>query len=427
MAIQTPHLRTALTGPLQHLEKIFLDQQLRIESWLREQWLKTPAPLMGSVDLRNAGFKLAPVDTNLFPAGFNNLSADFLPLAVQAAQATLNQFFPRVRRFLLIPENHTRNTYYFESVASLIEILQKAGFEVRVGSLLPDYQTTTIELASGQSLTISPITRVNNHLQTPDYEPCAIILNNDLSDGVPDILKNLEQPIAPHFKLGWSSRLKSHHFSHYQDIAQEFSNFLELDPWLINPFFDNCSDVDFVTRAGETCIAKKVELMLIKIQKKYDEYDIKQRPYVVVKADAGSYGMGVMQVHDAQEIYKLNRKQRVKMASTKGQSISQVILQEGIYTFETVGSDHAVAEPVVYLLGPYVIGGFYRVHTERGIDENLNAPGMHFESLAFASCCNTPDRLKKPHDEPNRFYAYGLIARLALLAAARENTELSST
>lgn len=31
-------------------------------------------------------FKLAPVDTNLYPGGWNNLSEAMLPLAVQAAQ-----------------------------------------------------------------------------------------------------------------------------------------------------------------------------------------------------------------------------------------------------------------------------------------------------------------------------------------------------
>ena len=36
-----------------------------------------------SVDLRNSGFKLAPVDTNLFPGGFNNLNPGF-PAAVRA-------------------------------------------------------------------------------------------------------------------------------------------------------------------------------------------------------------------------------------------------------------------------------------------------------------------------------------------------------
>jgi len=48
---------------------------------------------------------------------------------------------------------------------------------------------------------------------------------------------------------------------------------------------------------------------------------------------------------------------------------------------------------------------------------------MHFEPLAFAEPCNTPDQNKAPDANPNRFYAYGVIARLALLAAAREIAE----
>ncbi|HLD84288.1 MAG TPA: glutamate--cysteine ligase, partial [Coxiellaceae bacterium] len=83
-----PNLETALTGPLLQLEKKFLDNQVAIESWFRVQWQKTPALFYGSVDLRNAGFKLAPVDTNLFPAGFNNLNPDMMALCVQAVQAT---------------------------------------------------------------------------------------------------------------------------------------------------------------------------------------------------------------------------------------------------------------------------------------------------------------------------------------------------
>jgi len=72
-----PNLTTALTGPLLELEAHLLNSQAQIETWFRSQWLKTPAPFYTSVDLRNAGFKLAPVDTNLFPAGFNNLNPVF--------------------------------------------------------------------------------------------------------------------------------------------------------------------------------------------------------------------------------------------------------------------------------------------------------------------------------------------------------------
>jgi len=100
-----------------------------------------------------------------------------------------------------------------------------------------------------------------------------------------------------------------------------------------------------------------------------------------------------------------------------------VMIQEGVPTREDV--DGAAAEPVVYMIDRSVVGGFYRVHTERGRDENLNAPGMHFVPLAFAGSCNLPDcRAKAAGSAPNRFYSYGVVARLALLAAS---IELEST
>ena len=102
----------------------------------------------------------------------------------------------------------------------------------------------------------------------------------------------------------------------------------------------------------------------------------------------------------------------------EGLQVSDVLIQEGVYTFEHIND--AVAEPVVYMVDHYVVGGFYRVHTERGVDENLNAPGMSFEPLAFESCCTLPNPDCAPDDTPNRFYAYGVVARLALLAASLE-------
>jgi glutamate--cysteine ligase len=74
------------------------------------------------------------------------------------------------------------------------------------------------------------------------------------------------------------------------------------------------------------------------------------------------------------------------------------------------------------MIDRYVVGGFYRVHTERAKDENLNAPGMQFVPLAFESPC-LPDLAGAPDCPPNRFYAYGVVARLALIAAAIELEE----
>ncbi len=72
------------------------------------------------------------------------------------------------------------------------------------------------------------------------------------------------------------------------------------------------------------------------------------------------------------------------------------------------------------MMDHFVIGGFYRVHTSRDADENLNAPGAHFAPLAFETPCTLPDCADAPDAVPNRFYAYGVVARLALLAASIE-------
>jgi glutamate--cysteine ligase len=415
-----PHLTTALTGPLLALERRFLDSMPTIEHWLRTQWLEHASPFYASVDLRNSGFKLAPVDTNLFPGGFNNLNPDFLPLCVQAMQIAVEKICPEARGVLLIPENHTRNLFYLQNVAQIALILKQAGMRVRIGSLLPEITAATqIQLPDGGALTLEPLVRHGNRLGLADFDPCVVLLNNDLSAGVPDILKNLEQSIFPPLSAGWYTRRKSQHFTAYDRVADEFAKLLDIDPWLINPYFATCDQVNFQERVGEECLAAQVDVVLQKIRVKYAEYGVKHDPFVIVKADAGTYGMGIMTVKEGSEITGLNRKQRNKMAVVKeGLAVSDVLIQEGVYTFEQI--NEAVAEPVIYMIDHYVVGGFYRVHTSRGVDENLNAAGMHFEPLAFKACCTMPNPECEPDDTPNRFYAYGVVARLALLAASLE-------
>jgi glutamate--cysteine ligase len=416
---QTPHLTTALTGPLHLLEQQLLNKQNEIENWFQAQWKLSPAPVYGSVDLRNAGFKLAPVDMNLFPAGFNNLNKEFLPLAIEAAKVAITQSVSDAKKILLVPESHTRNLFYWDSVSALLNILTQAGFEVRVGSLLPDYQTADeLTSKSGDKITIETISRSGDKIGLKDFVPDVILLNNDLSEGIPDILQNLQQPVIPPAELGWSQRLKSGHFQYYAEVSAEFAKLIDLDPWFIAPLFHHCGEIDFMNRDGQDCLAAYVEKLLVELEKKYAENNISSKPFVIVKADAGTYGMAVMTVRGADEIRNLNRKQRTHMSKSKGgQPVHKVIIQEGVYSFETWGEENAVAEPVVYLMGQRVVGGFYRVHKERGVDENLNSPGMQFEPLAFAEPCNhpCPERRAK-----NRFYAYGVVARLSMLAAARE-------
>jgi glutamate--cysteine ligase len=416
-----PHLTTALNGPLLELEQRILDSSSAIERWFRLRWQAHESPFYTSVDLRNSGFKLAPVDTNLYPGGFNNLNAAFIPLAVQAATSLIERLCPEAKNLLLIPENHTRNRWYLENVAVLATILRQTGLEVRLGSLNPEVTAPAeLETATGKKLVVEPLKRNGVRLGLEGFDPCAILLNNDLSSGIPDILRGLtEQVLLPPLHAGWAVRTKSQHFHAYDDVAADFGQLLKIDPWLVNPYHAQCGEIDFQARAGEECLSSNVSMLLEKIRIKYLEYGIKDTPYVAVKADAGTYGMGVMMVRDASEVRDLNRKQRNKMAVVKeGLVVSNVIIQEGVHTVERI--EDKVAEPVVYMIGQHVIGGFYRVHGARGAEDNLNAPGMHFVPLAFEESCTLPDPHAGCDAPPNRFYAYGVVGRLAAAGAALE-------
>ncbi|PUA18113.1 glutamate--cysteine ligase [Glaciimonas sp. PCH181] len=419
-----PHLVTALNGPLLDLEKKILTATPAIERWFRMEWQEHTPPFYCSVDLRNSGFKLAPVDTNLFPGGFNNLSPEMLPLAVQAAMAAIEKYCPDAKNLLLLPELHTRNTFYLQNVARLMQIFRQTGLNVRLGSLADDVtEPVTIELPDGTTVTLEPLERSHNgrRLGLKNFDPCTILLNNDLSSGIPSILENLnEQNVLPPLHAGWAVRRKSNHFAAYDDVVKKFAKMVDVDPWMLNPFFAKCDQINFQEHIGEDALASSVSSTLSKIRKKYKEYGIKEKPFVIVKADAGTYGMGITSITDASQIKELNLKQRNKMSVGKeGLAIHDVIIQEGVHTFEHIND--AVAEPVVYMIDRYVVGGFYRVHSERGINENLNAPGAHYVPLAFAQQHALPDLLAKPGTTaPNRFYMYGVVARLALLAASLE-------
>lgn len=417
-----PHLITALTGPINELEQRILESMPAIERWFRLEWMEHTPPFYTSVDVRNAGFKLAPVDTNLFPAGWNNLTEEMLPLAVQAAMAAIEKICPEAKNLLLLPEKHTRNTFYLMAVKRLMQIFTQAGLNVRLGTLDEEIrEPTTLHLPDGSTLTLEPLLRTKRRLGLKDFDPCTILLNNDLSAGLPPVLEGLhEQYLLPPLHAGWAVRRKSNHFNAYEEVAKKFAKLLGMDPWLINPMYAQCGKVNFHEGEGLDCLQSHADALLGKIRRKYKEYGIQEKPFLIVKADAGTYGMGIMTVRDAKDLTELNRKTRNKMSVIKdGQSVTEVLIQEGVPTYERI--NEAVAEPVVYMIDRYVVGGFYRVHAERGIDENLNSPGASFVPLAFAESSHLPRPGEKPGaSAPNRFYMYGVIARLAMLAASYE-------
>ena len=413
-----PHLVTALTGPINELEQRVLDSMPAIERWFRLEWMEHTPPFYSSVDVRNAGFKLAPVDTNLFPGGWNNLTPPMLPLAVQAAMAAIEKICPEARNLLLIPENKASSTFYLSNVAQLQRIFHMAGLNVRIGSIDPAIKkTTTIELPNGESVTLEPVIRGKRRIGVKDFDPCTILLNNDLSAGVPGILEELhEQYLLPPLHAGWDTRRKSKHFKCYEEVAKRLGKLLGVDPWLINPMFEKCGEVNLAEGVGMDCLSSNVDALLAKIRRKYKEYGIKEKPFVVVKADNGSHGMGIVTVRDVKDLAALA--ERVQAQSTSAPACD-ILVQEGVLTKERMND--AVAEPVVYMMDRYVVGGFYRVHADRGIDENLNAPGSSYVPLAFEQSTHLPQPGVKPGaSAPNRFYMYGVVGRLAMLAASYE-------
>ncbi len=416
-----PHLVTALTGPINELEQRLLDAMPAIERWFRLEWMEHTPPFYSSVDVRNAGFKLAPVATNLFPDGWNNLAPSMLPLAVQAAMAAIEKICPEARNLLVVPQNDVRNSFYLSNLAQLRRIFHMAGLNVRIGSISPDLKKTmTIALPDGDSIDVEPVVRTKGRLGVKHFDPCTILLNNDLAAGIPGILEDLhEQYLLPPLHAGWSTRRNSKHMKCFEEVAKRFGKLTGVDSWLINPLFEKCGSVDFSSSAGAQTLAAAVDAAFVRVKKKYKEYGIKERPFVVVKADNSANGMGVMTVRDVKELDTLRLKAVARFNDALAGTVHDVIVQEGVLTHERMND--AVAEPVVYLMDRYVVGGFYRVHAERGEDENLNAPGSRYVPLAFAESTHLPQPGMRPGaSAPNRFYMYGVIARLAMLAASYE-------
>jgi glutamate--cysteine ligase len=414
-----PHLITTLNGPINELEQRILDSMPAIERWFRLEWMEHTPPFYTSVDVRNAGFKLAPVDTNLFPTAWNNLSSAMLPLAVQAAMVAVEKICPEAKNLLLVAENHADNSFYLSSMAQLRRIFHMAGLNVRIGSIDPEIkQNTTIELPNGESILLEPVIRSAKRLGLgagiKNFDPCTILLNNELSKGVPGILEEVyEQFLLPPLHASGSMRRKSMHYHCYDQVSKRFGKLLGIDPWLINPMFNACTDVDMSQPNGLEGLSNHVDALLAKIKKKYKEFGINEKPFVVVKTDhssAAGKGTGVMMVRQAKDL--ASHKELVHFTGS-------VVIQEGVLTKERM--NEAVAEPVVYMMDRYVVGGFYRVHADRGMDDNLCSPGSRYVPLAFVDSTELPKAGIKPGaSAPNRFYMYGVIARLAMLAASYE-------
>lgn len=401
------------------LQKIRSNHDL-IEGFFAEKFSKTPPVFYNSVDLRHSGFKIAPVDTNCFPAGFNNLSPFSKDAANGIAQEYLAKNFPLAKKILIVPEDHTRNLRYLQNIVALQEILSGNNCEVLVGSLNPNLsEKTTLDLENGKFLILQPLKKKEDEILTQDgFKPDLVLLNNDLTNGIPSILHNLKTPIVPSPKIGWHNRAKSRHFTIYNQLSEELAKLVDLDPWLISSLHNSCQNIDFKSREGLESLASQVDELLRNLSRKYQKCGIAEQPYCFIKADNGTYGIAVWPVFSAEEVLQINKKERNKMNMLKGAvQNTKVMIQEGIKTIDKIGGK--VAEPMIYMINGRVVGNLFRANVNRTEKTSLNADGANFFDLDDLS----ENEVQIGGPKNSLIEIYSLISRLAALAAAMENSQ----
>lgn len=398
-----------------YLASLITTHQKEIEVWFEEAYASHPPLFYTSVDLRHSGSKLAPVDTNIYPAGFNHLSSRGKSLAIKEASAFLDRYFPEVTTIALVIEDHTRNVRYLENVSCLFEILEATQRKCVLSytSHLPS--ENVIETITNKKIPLTSLHQKEHSLVTAQQEIIdLVILNNDLATGLPALFEGINTPIVPSPRLGWYVRKKSHHFTLYQQTLQQFVNRFGGDTFLMNAQYRHCGHVRFREKQGLECIAEAVDDLARELHPLYQQYGISYSPYFFIKSDNGTYGMGIMTASSGKEIIEMNKKRRHSMDTGKGGVLtSEVIIQEGIPTQEQW--DHSPAEPMVYLVNGQVVDCILRVNTDKDAFGNLNSKGMNFlpyPEAFFAS---------------ETFQVFSLIARLAALAASKEHYETLNT
>lgn len=382
-----------------YINNLIQQNSQSIEEWFVEQYRYLTPPFYSSVDLRHSGYKLAPVDTNLFPSGFNNLTKSAFDYAKIIVAKFFAKYYPNMNNVVIIAENHTRNEAYFNNLITLKDLLVALGKNVAIGGVQNNILAADFE--------INNLIVKDDLLQTINgFIPDIIINNNDLTAGIPEYFRQIKQPIIPHYKFGWYNRKKSHHFSVYQQVVTDFSQTFGLDSFFITTRFTDSTSLNFKNKLNIDILANNVEILLAQIKNDYQQYNIKDEPYVFIKANQGTYGMGIMTASSGEEVYNMNKATRNKMNIIKNGLLNTgVIIQEGVKTIDKI--KEVVAEPLVYLMGGEVIHNFYRVNNLKNNISNLNSTGMYF--------------ITAEHDSAKQLKSNELVARLASLAAAKED------
>ena len=387
----------------------------KISDFFNDEFSLANPLFYNSVDIRNSGFKVAAVDTNCFPAGFNNLRARSIEKAIKEADNLIKNKYPNAKNIIIIPENNNRNANYAKNIEALYKIVAK-NYNVKIGAISKDDDHGQYYEINNQKTNICNLQKDDcGNLYCSDFKADLIILNNDLSDGMVEILNNSTTNIIPTPKIGWYNRSKYQHFSAYNDIALKIATIIDIDPWLITTEIELVENIDFKEKIGIDELANKVELILGKTKKHYIDNKINLEPACYIKADSGTYGMAVWMVQKVEDVININKKNRNKMNITKGLvKNSQVIIQEAIPTIHKI--DNKSAEPLLYMINGQVVGNLFRVNENKDNINSLNSAGANFYDILNLDS----KRINQEYNSNELRLVNDLIAKIAALASSKE-------
>lgn len=401
----------------QELENFFCHNLNSINTWINDAQKVLPQPLTSSVDVRESKTKFAPVDHNMYPAGFNNLCSKDLLKCSDIFRSKFDEVKPGLKKVGLLPESHTKNKFYLDHLYKLKSTIEMAETEVILFSPDPNLfaeftgNVAELESFSGHKLQVHRARVQDGQFVSYDsavkFDFEIILLNNDQSVPLDVNWKDIKTIVQPSPFAGWFKRQKIHHFEKYRDVANKFAENFGINPDLIQAHFSSVENVDFETKDGLDVIGNEVDKVLAKLP---------AGSSVFVKASQGTYGMGITVAASGEEIKSMNRKGRNKMDTGKNNlKFTSVLIQEGVETI--VKYDDAPAEVTIYLVNGIASGGFMRTNPLKGTQANLNSTGMVFQKLCLSD-------VKQDCDHTIKEAVYSVIARLSVLAASYEMKEL---
>lgn len=384
-----------------------------IMDWFQQKKQGLNFPLYSSFDLRDSGYKIAPVDANIFPAGFNNICQTDKEHSAELLEGFLNNHYQKNKNILLITEEHTNNPYYWENVHTIYDMVKNSGRNIMVA--LPHEQSSQpIEVTSvnGHKIKVYSAVRNKNSVEVEGFVPDLIISNNDFSNSYESWFKGLETPMTPPHKLGWHVRRKESFFEQYNLLAEEFSEILGLNPFHFNVPTQVHKNFDVTNSDSLKLLAEQVDEFVSGLKATYKDQGVQSEPFAFIKNNAGTYGMAVLTAASGKDVLEWNSRARTKMKAAKGgRSVSELIIQEGIPS--VLKAEDTTAEPAIYMLGCELAGGFLRTHHKKGPQENLNSPGAVFKKLCVADLKIDVEGLPMEN-------VYGWVAKLGFLAIAKE-------